>query len=164
MFYRIKQFIWSINSKITSEDMKFVEKYLNSEQIQLFNKLSTCEQKHCVNVAKDISELHESNNIKYYNELMKAALLHDIGKIECKLNVIDKSVLVILDKLFNGKLKKYKNIKKVDVYYNHAYKGYQILKKIEANKKVLHLVKNHHNNKIINDIELNILKKYDNKN
>ncbi|MCM8711346.1 HDIG domain-containing protein [Clostridium sp. SYSU_GA19001] len=162
--YRIKQFYWSITSKIELEDRKFIDKYLNNDEKKLFNKLSVYEQKHCINTARDVIKACKDAGI--INEmLIKAALLHDIGKTCKKLNPIEKSLIVILDSISKGKLKKFSNIKKIDVYYNHAYKGYNILKDIgNYDDRFLYLIKNHHNNTIKEDKELDILKKCDSKN
>lgn len=164
MFHRIKQFFLYFNFKITKEDTDFIHKYLSYDQIQLFKKLKVCEQKHSINVAKSVEQICEEQALKNKDQLVLASLLHDIGKIEYSLNLIDKSILVILDKIFRGKLKKYKNIKAIDIYYNHPEKGYNILKNIGINNRVLYLVKNHHNNNITEDKELNILKKIDDQN
>jgi hypothetical protein len=45
-----------------------------------------------------------------------------------RLNPIEKSIIVILDSVSKGRLKRFKNMKKIDVYYNHGDKGYTILK------------------------------------
>ncbi|WP_373897205.1 HD domain-containing protein [Haloimpatiens sp. FM7315] len=164
MLYRIKQFLLAINSKITNEDKRFIKKYLNKDQLELFYKLKIHERKHAINVAKDVKRKCDLNNIKDKNTLVVAALLHDIGKIEHNLTLVDKSTLVILDKLTRGNMKKYKKIKKIDIYYNHPYKGYKILEKIGENKEVLRLVKNHHNNDIKKDLLLEILRECDDKN
>lgn len=160
--YRIKQFYWSIASQIDEDDNEYVKKYLNKEELKLFYKLSIVEQKHCLRVAYSLSELCNKENINK-ERLIKTALLHDIGKISKKISIVDKSLLVIGDKVSKGKLRNYKNIKKIDVYYNHGDKGYNILKNIEKDERILYLVKNHHNNDIIGDKELDLLKICDNK-
>ncbi|WP_138207501.1 HDIG domain-containing metalloprotein [Haloimpatiens lingqiaonensis] len=164
MVNRVKQFFLYFNYKIDENDREFVYKYLNKEQIELFEKLKVYEQKHCINVARDLVNHCKELNINYNDELIVAALLHDIGKIECSLNLIDKSALVILDKISRGKIKKYEKNKKVDIYYNHPEKGYNILKKMGEKNRILFLVKNHHNNDISNDLELSILKECDENN
>lgn len=161
--YRIKQFYWSITSKIDENDNKYIEKYLNSEELKLFHKLSVVEQKHCLRVAHSLENLKDKK-ITNKERLIKTALLHDIGKIAKRVGIVDKSLLVIGDKVTGGKLRKHINIKKVDVYYNHGDKGYDILKKIGEDERILYLVKNHHNNDIIGDKELNLLKLCDSNN
>lgn len=162
--YRVKQFYWSITSKLDLEDVALIDKYLTEEEKELFNNLSIYEQKHSARVAEDVIKLCEADKI--INEcLIKAALLHDIGKIYKKLNPIEKSLVVMLDNISKGKLKRFKRLKKIDVYYNHADKGYNILKnKGRYDERFLYLVKNHHNDNVIGDRELDILKICDSKN
>lgn len=157
--YRIKQFYWAVTSTISSGDRDFVKEYLNEDEIKLFAKLAVYEQKHCIKIAQDIKKICSTNE-----RLIKAALLHDIGKVSRPLNLLEKSFVVVLDHLFRNKIKKYKNIKIIDSYYNHGENGYKILKGYGYDERLLYLVKNHHNNDIIGDKELNILKQYDNKN
>ncbi len=52
--YRVKQFYWSMVSKINDEDIDFLKMYLETYELQLFNQLPTYEQKHCINVARDV--------------------------------------------------------------------------------------------------------------
>lgn len=162
--YRVKQFYWSMTSKLDSTDIELINKYLNIEERELFFNISIYEQKHSVKVAMDVIKLCKDNNIN--NEtLIKAALLHDIGKSYKKLNPVEKSLVVMLDNISKGKLRKLKNLKQVDVYYNHADKGYYILKNKGCyDERFLYLIKNHHNTDVIGDKELDILKNSDSKN
>ena len=160
---RVKQFFNLLNAKMQTKDIKFVENILNKDEQQLFFKLSEIDQKHCVRVAMDVKEECEKNKINN-SILVKAALLHDIGKLHVKLNVIDKSILVILNKLSSGKLKRFEGISKVDIYYNHAEKGYKLLKDKCVEDKILFLIKNHHIKEEPEDLELKILKKCDDRN
>lgn len=157
--YRIKQFYWAVTSIISSIDKDFLKEYLNANEINLFAKLAVYEQKHSIRIAQDIKKICSTNE-----RLIKVALLHDIGKINKSLNLLEKSLVVILDNLFKDKMKKYENIKIIDSYYNHGEHGYKILKGYGYDERFLYLVKNHHNNDIIGDKELNILKQYDNQN
>jgi len=161
--YRVKQFYWSLASKINDEDIDFLKMYLDNQELQLFNKLPVYEQKHCVNVARDVKLNCDQRELQSKN-LIKVALLHDIGKIYHIMNPIDKAIMVIMHKLTNGKIKKYKKNKHVNVYYNHGEIGYNLLKKYRYNDRFLFLVKNHHNDNIKDDIELELLKECDNRN
>ncbi len=76
--------------------------------------------------------------------LVKVGLLHDVGKSRQKINIIDKSIIVILNKLTNGKLRNI-NLKKIQCYYNHSEYSYEILKEINENNVFLEVVRNHHN-------------------
>lgn len=160
-FYRVKQFFSYLNAKITNEDLEYIYSKLNNNELRLFNKLSFHEQKHSINVARDVERicLHKK---KLSSDLVKISLLHDIGKISGNLNIIDKSILVILNYLSKGRIKKFNSIKKIDLYYNHGKIGANILKKYGYDERFLYLIENHHAG--IDDYELNIIKFCDNKN
>lgn len=162
-FYRIKQFVWSLSSDINEEDKKYSENILNDDELNLFKRLTKSEQKHSINVSKDVEILCSQKGIAS-EILVKIALLHDIGKIQKPVNVINKSIIVILNSITKGKIKKFINIKDIDVYYNHGKMGVAILKSYGYNSRFLYLVENHHNENILGDNELDIIKVCDNKN
>jgi len=165
-FYRVKQFFWGIISLFKKVDYVFIKKYLNDEEIVMFKELKKSEQHHCIRVCKD-SLYYKKENLIDVNEykLGKAALLHDIGKGACHLSLIEKSIIVILDKLTKGKLKKYHNIKQINIYYNHPEIGYNMLKNQRYYKEILEVVRYHHNkSKIKNNKLLQIINYCDNKN
>lgn len=148
--YRFKQFNKALFAKVSDEDKKYVSRILNKEESLLFYKLSRSEQRHCIEVALDVTRECEKRRGVNLNRLLKAALLHDVGKIYYPLRLHEKSMLVVLDRLSKGKLKKFSKVKKIDVYYNHGYYGYKLLKDIEKDKELLQLVLNHH---IIKDFD-----------
>ena len=102
---RVKQFYINVVDKMTEKDYDYIKEILNSKELELFMKLSKSEQKHSIRIAKDIEfsldnkETYDEDILKNRNVLIKSALLHDIGKITKRLNVIDKSIIVILNKL-----------------------------------------------------------------
>ena len=162
-FYRIKQFYWSITSKISEKDLEYVKNNLRKNQYQLFLKLSKQEQYHSMKVAKDVEKECMQQKIDS-KELIMVALLHDIGKIYKRLNVFSKSIMVISNKITQGKIRKIKCSKNIEVYFNHGNIGYELLKNSDISKRALYLIKNHHNDNITDDMELNILRKCDSNN
>ena len=162
--YRVKQFVWALKSLSEDIDTEYVNKFLNKKERKLFNKLKKTDKHHCIRVSKDAVSLSEGRNINL-NRVAKVGLLHDIGKCEYGLNIIEKSVLVILNKMNKGKLKKYDGIKAVDSYYNHAEKGANLLKHFNTyDKEFLDTVRYHHSNKIQGNKLLDIIKESDNRN
>jgi putative nucleotidyltransferase with HDIG domain len=161
--YRLKQFIWALNSVFKPIDQKLLDKYLSKEEEYIFNKLSKADRHHSIRVC--MRSLSLSNEIYTHidkNKLAKIALLHDVGKVTTRLNLIDKSVLVILNKISNGKMEKYSSIKKIDVYYNHGKKSARILKEFNKyDNEFLEAIENHHYRNLENNIYLKILKKCD---
>lgn len=144
--YRVKQFFWGLKSLYTKIDEDLVKKFLTKDEIDIFKQLKINDQHHCIRVCKDSLEANKNFefNINEYI-LGKAALLHDIGKTKLHLNLFEKSIIVILDKLTRGRIRKFKNIKQIDIYYNHPEIGYDILKDKGYSKEVLEVVREHHN-------------------
>lgn len=167
MNYRVKQFYWSVTSSLKEVDKNLTKKYLNQKEIEVFNRLKNSEQHHSIRVCNDAIDMAKKENININKvKLAKIALLHDVGKIVKPLNVIDKSLLVLLDKFTKGNLRKYTNIKKIDAYYNHPIKSVKILSRIkDYDNEFLEAIKEHHedeNKK--NNIYLKIIKVCDDKN
>jgi putative nucleotidyltransferase with HDIG domain len=147
-------------------DIAFSIKYLDEYEKEVFFNLKGSEQKHCVRVAKLAIQMINSD-IEYrevkVDRIVKAALLHDVGKGNRKINVIEKSMMVILTKFWGDKLRKYENIEFVDSYYNHGEISYNMLKNNTKDDRLLFLIKNHHLI-IEGDKELELLKYCDDRN
>lgn len=159
--YRIKQFIWATKSLVEKVDTKYINKFLNKREKQLFNRLKKVDKHHSIRVCKEAINISKDKNIDI-NRVAKAALLHDIGKSEYSLNIIEKSILVLLHKGTKGKIKKFNNIKAIDIYYNHAAKGADILKRCNTyDKEFLDTIRYHHHNNIKESKLLQIIKESD---
>jgi predicted HD phosphohydrolase len=160
VFYRVRQFIWGITARLTDEEINFINNYLNKPEKSLFFSLPVYDQVHSVRVAK--RALEESLNREMYDVmLIKAALLHDIGKINSGLNLITKSILVLADKMMPTLTRRLKGISFVNAYYNHPEIAMDYLAK--EDRYIKYLVKNHHNS-LIDDEKLKILQIADSEN
>ena len=126
--------------------------------------LHESEQKHSIRVYRNMetSFNNEFKDDKYLNQyrdvLLKASLLHDIGKSKAKTSVLDKCVLVLFNKITNGNLRKV-NSKKVQCYYNHPEYSYEILSPIIDDELLLYIIRNHHKN--IDDVLIEHFKRMD---
>ena len=187
---RVRQFIMNLTDRINENDYKYVESKLNKEEYELFKTISKSEQKHSVRVAKEIenviNEIKKENQfekgytltngeildreiifsakedlIKNEEMLVKAGLLHDIGKSRQRINIIDKSIIVILNKLTSGKLRNI-NLKKIQCYYNHSEYSYEILKGLSKN--IDEVSDKNINEKLINNDFLEIVRNHHNEN
>lgn len=167
-FYRIKQFIWGFISLFKEIDYTYVTKFLNENEIKIFNTLKHNDKHHCIRVCKDSIKMRNNLNIDVdMYKLGRAALLHDIGKGKIHLSLLEKSTVVLLDKLTRGKIKKYDNIKQINVYYNHPNIGLGILIKngFQHDTELLDVVQYHHSRNIKKENKmLNIIKICDDKN
>lgn len=135
MIQRIKQFTKGLTAKVSETDKKWVQGYLSPKEYHLFLQLRCDEQRHCIDVARSFSE----------KEMIRLGLLHDIGKLRYPLNLIEKSMMVIGDKLTHHRLKQFKHFKIVRGYYDHPKIGAEILKNIGIEDATfLERVRNHH--------------------
>lgn len=93
--YRIKQFYWAIESIFIKEDMEILKMYLSISELDLFMKLTKSERQHSIRVCRTAIKYIEDNNIANIDKkkMSKCALLHDIGKLESKLNIFIKALL-----------------------------------------------------------------------
>ena len=161
MIYRIKQFLYAITAKMSAEDISYVKCYLNEKEQKLFFKLRVYEQAHCLKVAQNMVVQNKVLNVEDKSEMIRIGLLHDIGKIKYPLNPIEKSMIVILNKLTKGRIKKFSKLKMVKCYYEHAQIGYELLCAIgEYNSTFLQAIKEHHNPEFKSQ-KIELLKKCD---
>lgn len=128
MSYRIKQLLNYFVFKYKKEDDLIAKKYLSNEEYAIFEKMTDYDKKHSVNIVKDILK---SNNYKDNIYLIKASLLHDIGKIE-GYNIINR----IFYALTKNK--------------RHCEKGYEIMKDVDKN--IAEFILHHHDKNPENEI------------
>ena len=141
---------------MNKDDVIFVEKHLDNFERQCFFKLKNSEQKHCVRVALLAEEMARNKNLNI-DILIRAGLLHDVGKGIKKINIFLKVLMVILDRIFGERLLVFKAFDFVDSYYHHANLGYDILKNHIKEDELLHIILNHHSS-IKGNSELEVIK------
>ncbi len=170
--YRIKQFYWAISSFFTKVDEKYLIRYLNKEERALFDKMTKVDRHHAIRVAKDAEAYYESlkkytDNMEISKEdIIKLSLLHDVGKQVYPLNIIKKSIVVLLSKLTRDKIKRLTKFNAVYIYYYHPKEGIRLLKDLgySYSSGFLYAVENHHELNAVETLPLRILKYADNRN
>jgi putative nucleotidyltransferase with HDIG domain len=160
--YRVKQFFWSLDTRMEREDFEYAERNLSAPQHELFTRLSRQDQKHSIKVAREVEEECVKEGIEPA-EMVRVALLHDAGKLNARLNSIDKSLLVLGDKFSGGRIRRL-GWRKVDAYFNHGAMGRELLMGMGLSERALYLIENHHNRDIEGDRELDILIRCDSRN
>ena len=158
MIYRIRQFFKGLIAHVDDNDI-LINQNLNLLEKGLFLKLSSHEKMHAVNTAYTIKKLCSSKN---YEILVKAALLHDIGKINGSMGIIKKSVLVLMDR-FLPKVSRSltSKISMFNIYYNHPEIGAKLLRKVSTDEQVIMLVQYHQSSDNYSIEGLKLLKKAD---
>ena len=160
MIKRIRQFWRAIKAKLTVEDKVFIDKYLNDEEQKLFFAMRVYDQRHVLNVAytaQKIIEQKQYENVDY-NLLIRACLLHDVGRTAICL--MDKVTSVLLGKFLPQKSKQWANRAEklklnkeksfwqkrryaLYIYYNHAQLGAEKLSGLGLNN-IAEIIRYHH--------------------
>lgn len=99
MFYRLKQLYHALFPKIGEKEYTWLHSTLSPQELALFLQQALPEQRHALDVAYDIMMQKESvetifGNRQYWN-LFCAALFHDCGKSQYKLNLLQRIFIVI---------------------------------------------------------------------
>lgn len=92
--YRIGQGIKALFAFSQPVDVELAARYLSPPLMALFNELNRGEQLHSLAVLRDVLVGGETPA-----DLAVAALLHDVGKTRCPINVAQKSLVVIVKAL-----------------------------------------------------------------
>ncbi len=88
--YRLRQGLRDILAFRQTVDMALVCQVLTPAQVSIFCRMTHAEQVHCVNVLRSVL----ADGQPTAHDLQVAALLHDVGKSRCPLNVAQRSLAV----------------------------------------------------------------------
>ncbi len=168
---RIKQFISATTGKITAEDKKYVNRYLNDAEQRLFYQMDIPTQRHALNVSYTCQKLAKDYPEIDADLLIKAALLHDCGKKAGEIKTIHRIIIVLSQALLPpiaaflakaGAKGKFRSLGKAFYIQKiHCRRGAAFAENIAVDEKILFLIRNHHQ-KIKNPpAELILLQKAD---
>ncbi|WP_182187797.1 HDIG domain-containing metalloprotein [Pectinatus frisingensis] len=172
MIKRIRQLYKAIRAGITAEDESFINEYLTLDERKLFDTMAVYDKRHALNVAASAAKLVRQYQITVnFRLMMKAALLHDIGRTADTVILSDKILLVLLEMLppklqhfiAKDKCQGFIGRRRQALYrcMHHAFIGAVKLRKIGA-LDVAAVVERHHNKPDDNDdSELVVLRKAD---
>ncbi|MGB9780573.1 HDIG domain-containing metalloprotein [Caldanaerobacter sp.] len=141
---RVKQYLKAIKSRVFEEDYKFLLKILNEKELEYFNRLPEFEKRHALDTCYYIIEKYGVED----EDLIKAALFHDIGKIKAPLTVHKKVLAVVLERFpfIAMHLKKY--VWFLKVYYDHPKYSRDICREMGCNERVVYFVEHHHDKEV----------------
>jgi len=152
LFYRISQFLQVIFSHPEKVQLEKVSQILEPDQFGLFLQLQKSEQVHAIQIMKEI-EIKGFEDRDY----LKAALLHDIGKIVHPLKIWERVIAVIcrwinsdcLDDLSDKDLKGWK--RGLVIAKKHPEWGAEMLSGTDASNELVEIIRKHHEG----DLEIN---------
>ncbi|MCU0498392.1 MAG: HD domain-containing protein [Anaerolineae bacterium] len=93
--YRLRQGIRALFAFARPMDYDLAARYLSVDELRLFRQMRRNEQWHSLNVLRSVLTQGDTPR-----ELAVAALLHDVGKIRYPMAIWQKSLAVVIVKLF----------------------------------------------------------------
>jgi hypothetical protein len=72
---RFRQFLAAVRARVSGDEMTVLERHLDPSQRDLFRQMSPIDQRHCLDVFNNLLRQDHSDP-----DLLRAALLHDVGK------------------------------------------------------------------------------------
>lgn len=151
--YRMQQFFAALFQRLNNKDQQFISNYLNIAEASLFNQLPAYEKKHAVNVARKMLALMGDASDSQKRVAVKIGLLHDIGKSQVKISLVNKSLMVMLRfflptfyKMMSQKGEAHQTnsyCRKVYIYDQHAKLGAQMLSRAGEDQVIVDVVSSH---------------------
>ena len=93
ILYRTRQFWHALGSAPSAEGMALAETVLTAAQLMIFRGMSRSEQAHGTRVLQMLKNIGEQNT-----DLLRAALLHDIGKSRYPLRLWERVMIVLANR------------------------------------------------------------------
>ncbi|MBO5245415.1 MAG: HD domain-containing protein [Selenomonadales bacterium] len=169
---RAKQFWAAITARVTTEDRAWVNDVLSPKEASLFWQMNLPDQQHAIRVARSAMELAKDAADVDRDLLLRAALLHDVGKVKGDVSTADKVLTVIGHKFAprmmrswgrEGRGGRIDNLRHACyVYFYHPQRSADLLRKIDAEEELTELVLHHHDNMMSGErAELTLLRRAD---
>lgn len=144
VLHRVGQFWRHTSARVSADESDRANEILGAALAPLFFALPVNDQRHGL----DVLETIERRGTGADRLLQQAALLHDIGKVEAHLSVVERSLTVFLEavspRLLDGLLRRRPGFwRRYQMYRNHAAVGAAQLRAAGA-EELAAVVEEHH--------------------
>jgi len=140
---RVRQFLAAVRARVSDDEMAVLEQHLDPSQRELFWEMSPIDQRHCLDVFNNLLQQGHSDP-----DLLRAALLHDVGKRGIRLWHRVASVLLeafwpaLLEKLAVNHPQSW--LYGFYIYRYHADLSAELAERSGCSPSVVELVRGHH--------------------
>jgi putative nucleotidyltransferase with HDIG domain len=137
--------------KLRKDDRQLAESYLGEAGIFLFNQMSYADQKHAVNVGRYLLSEKVDTTGANLQLLIKAALLHDVGKVKGDISWWNRIIVGVIRRCF-PKVRQ-RRAKRGEAGLGHALyvdlthpdRGAYMAQSLGIDPEVVSLIRQHHN-------------------
>lgn len=143
--YRVRQFWQNLTANPTREDYIKISQVLSADLLDLFYTLQRSEQAHGLWIYQKLIEQGEA-----HQDLLAAALLHDVGKNRYPLKLWQRVAIVFGKKLFPKRVKRWEQEdqrgwkRPFVVAERHAAWGAEMAMRAGASDTTVELIQRHH--------------------
>jgi hypothetical protein len=99
MFYRVHQFVQAFFPDIRITEIAELTEILSPQAKTLFLKQSRAEQRHALDVTKDLMSYEDTLLPNDFHDLITAALLHDCGKTLLPIRLWQRVYIVMMQQM-----------------------------------------------------------------
>jgi len=145
LFYRVRQFWNALHTTLLDEsELMPIQEVLSDQQMELFTRMQPSEQTHGLRVLQTLQ-----NHGENHPDLLVAALLHDVGKINHPLHIWERVIIVFGVRLFPDRVKRWgsgqpKGWKRPFVVASeHPEWGADLAQMVGAGPLAVHLIRKH---------------------
>ncbi len=141
-FYRAWQFFQALSANLKEDDIRTLKENLTPEEMAAFARMPLADQRHSLDVYYTLVRMG-----KTHPDLLKAALLHDIGKGEGEIRLWHRVAIVLIRAAFPRALKWLAVPdgwrRPFFVHYYHPILGAEIAKKLGCTPLTVELILRH---------------------
>jgi putative nucleotidyltransferase with HDIG domain len=103
--YRLRQFWSALYAEPSGGDLEKISSLLTPAQMALFRQMHRSEQAHSIQVMRAVSQASQGIPDEACRDLLRAALLHDVGKSRFPVRIWERAVIVLCKAYLPGKVR-----------------------------------------------------------
>jgi hypothetical protein len=107
IFYRLRQFWRALYATPSAGELDKFSSLLTPAQMALFRQMHRSEQAHSIQVMQAVLQTSQEIPDEPRRDLLRAALLHDVGKSRCPVRIWERAVIVLSKAFLPGKVKRW---------------------------------------------------------
>ena len=105
--YRLRQFWRALYARPSGGDLETVSSLLTPAQMALFHQMHRSEQAHSIHVMRAVSQASQGIQDEPRRDLLRAALLHDVGKSRFPVRLWERAVIVLCKAFLPGEVERW---------------------------------------------------------